>query len=330
MKSIINNKLLFLIVVVLISLSLTGMVFAKDYEIVHVYKIAGIPFGNVEESGVVQAGEELGVNAYQIAPTEPDPAQQVRMIEDLIAKGVDAICVTPNDPSALEPVLQKAQSKGIVVVTNEAVGQKGADWDIETVDPKVWGAHSFEKFAKLMDSEGEFALFVGGLEVQFHNDWADAALEVQKAKYPNMKLVTDRIPCGESIELAFTRTNELMKAYPNLKGITGIGSLGPIGAAEALKAKNMAGDIIVTGSVMPEQSASYLKAGLIQVGSMMDPKKLGYGLVYVAKLLLDGVEIEDGMEIPGLGAANVDFDDKVIRLHGVIDITAENADKLGF
>lgn len=330
MKSIVNKKLLFSLTVILISLSLTGMAVAKDYEIVHVYKIAGIPFGNVEESGVVQAGKELKVNSYQIAPTEPDPAQQVRMIEDLIAKGVDAICVTPNDPSALEPVLLKAQKKGIVVVTNEAVGQKGADWDIETVEPKLWGAHSFEKFAKFMDAEGEFALFVGGLEVQFHNDWADAALQTQKQKYPNMKLVTSRIPCGESIELSFTRTNELMKAYSNLKGIIGIGSLGPIGAAEALKAKNMAGKIIVVGSVMPEQSARYLKAGLIQAGSMMDPKKLGYGMVYVAKLLLDGEKIKDGMEIPGLGAANVDFKEKTIRLHGVLDITAENADKLGF
>jgi len=123
-----------------------------------------------------------------------------------------------------------------------------------------------------MNGEGEFALFVGGLEVQFHNDWADAALVVQKEKYPNMKLVTSRIPCGESIELSFTRTNELMKAYPNLKGIIGIGSLGPIGAAEALKAKNMAGKIIIVGNVMPKQSAPYLKAGLIQGDSMSDQK----------------------------------------------------------
>jgi len=83
MKGILNKKLLLLLGVVLIGLFLTGIASAQDYEIVHVYKIAGIPFGNVEESGVVQAGEELNVNSYQIAPTEPDPAQQVRMIEDL-------------------------------------------------------------------------------------------------------------------------------------------------------------------------------------------------------------------------------------------------------
>jgi len=53
-------------------------------------------------------------------------------------------------------------------------------------------------------------------------------------------------------------------------------------------------------------------------------------MVYVAKLLLDGKEIKNGMEIPGLGAANVNFEEKVIGLHGVLDITAENADKLGF
>lgn len=47
------------------------------------------------EVGVNEAAKKLNVNAYQVGPATPDPAQQVKVIEDLIAKNVDAIIVVP-------------------------------------------------------------------------------------------------------------------------------------------------------------------------------------------------------------------------------------------
>ena len=56
------------------------------------------------------------------------------MIEDLIAKNVNAIIVVPNDAKVLEPVLKKARDKGIVVLTHESPDQQIGQWDIETID----------------------------------------------------------------------------------------------------------------------------------------------------------------------------------------------------
>ena len=173
---------------------LTSMASAKEYEIAVVVKIAGIPWFNRMEEGVVDAAKELGVNAYQIGPSEADPALQVNIIEDLIAKGVDAICVVPNDALVLEPVFKKARDRGIVVLTHESPDQRGADWDVETIDNYNFGVLNFEALAQYMGGEGEFAVFVGSLTVPLHNQWADVGLEYVKEKYPNMKLVTDRIP----------------------------------------------------------------------------------------------------------------------------------------
>ena len=320
--------------VLLMSLALvmvfSGMTFAKDYEIVTVVKIAGIPWFNRMEEGIIQAAEDFGVNATQVGPSEADPAQQVKMVEDLIAKGVDAICVVPNDATALEPVFKKAKEKGIIVLTHESPDQQGADWDIENIDNKQFGENQFEKLAELMGGEGEFAVFVGSLTVPLHNNWANIGLDYVAKKYPNMKKVTDRIPCGESVELSHTKTLELLKAYPNLKGIVGFGSLGPIGAAQALKEKKLCGKVKVVGTVLPAHAARYLKEGCMQYGYLWDPKDAGYAMVAVAKKMLDGEEIKDGIEIPGLGAASVDADAKVIKMDAILDITPENAATLGF
>lgn len=108
------KKTSLLLLVCLLSLTIFGQAaLAKEYEIAVVVKIAGIPWFNRMEDGVKDAAKDLGVNAYQLGPSDADPALQVNIIEDLIAKGVDAICVVPNDASVLEPVFRKAQDQAL-------------------------------------------------------------------------------------------------------------------------------------------------------------------------------------------------------------------------
>jgi len=329
MRKLFSLKTLLLLVLV-VGMVLPGVAMAKDTEIAVVVKITGIPWFNRLEEGVVEAGKDLGVNAYQVGPAEADPAQQVKIVEDLIAKGVDAICVVPNDAKAMEPVFEKAKSKGIVVLTHESPDQKGSDWDIETIDNVKFGEMHFEKLAQLIGGQGEFALFVGSLTVPLHNYWADVGLAYTKKKYPGMKLVTKRIPCGESAEEAYKQTLGLLKAYPDLKGIVGFGSLGPIGASQALKKKKMGGEVKIVGTVLPSHAAPYLKQGYMQYGFLWDPKDAGYAMVAVAKKMIDKEPIEEGLEIKGLGPANVDPKMKLVKFDAILDITADNADKLGF
>lgn len=329
MKKVLNLRNLVVFCLAL-GLMLPSFASAKDPEIAVVVKITGIPWFNRLEVGVVAAGKDLGVKAYQVGPSEADPAQQVKIVEDLIAKGVDAICVVPNDANAMVPVFEKAKSKGIIVLTHESPEQKGSDWDIETIDNVKFGEMHFEKLAQLIGGKGEFAVFVGSLTVPLHNFWADVGLEYVKKKYPGMKLVTNRIPCGESAEEAFKQTNGLLKAYPKLKGIVGFGSLGPIGASEALKKKNLCGKVKVVGTVIPSHAAPYLKQGCMQQGFLWDPKDAGYAMVAVAKMMIDKQEIKNGMQLKGLGPANVDPKGRLIKFDAILNITAENAGKLGF
>jgi len=300
----------------------------EPYEIAVVVKITGIPWFNVVETGVDRAASELKVNAYQTGPAQADPAQQVKVVEDLVAKGVDAIAVVPNDAKALEPVFQKAKEKGIVIITHESPDQVGTDYDFELIDNVKFGQHAWDQMVEHMGDSGEYAIFVGSLTVPLHNFWADTGIAYAQEKYPNLKLVTERIPCGEDQELARQKTLELIKAYPDLKGIVGFGSLGPIGAAQALKEKGLTDKISVVGTVIPSHAAPYLKDGSMKEGILWNPADAGFGMVWLAKYMLDGNKVENGTEIPGIGKITVE--DQVIKVDAMIDITPENADSLGF
>ncbi len=300
----------------------------KPYEIAVVVKITGIPWFNVVETGVKRAATELGVNAYQTGPAQADPAQQVKVVEDLVAKGVDAIAVVPNDAKSLEPVFKKAKEKGIVVITHESPDQVGNDYDFELIDNVKFGQQAWEQLVRHMGDSGEYAIFVGSLTVPLHNFWADTGLAYAKEKYPNLKPVTDRIPCGEDADLARQKTLELLTAYPNLKGIVGFGSLGPIGAAQALREKGLGDKVAVVGTVIPSHAAPYLKDGSMDEGILWNPADAGFGMVWLAKYILDGNKVESGMEIPGIGKVTVEGN--VVKADAILDITAENAEKLGF
>ncbi|MBF0752383.1 MULTISPECIES: substrate-binding domain-containing protein [unclassified Pasteurella] len=297
-------------------------------DVVNISKIDGMPWFNRMAEGVVQAGKDNHINAYQVGPSNTDAPQQVKLIEDLIAKKVSAISIVPNDASALEPVLKKAKQNGIVILTNESVGQPSADWDIEIIDNTQFAADYVEEVAKSLGGKGGYVLYVGSLTVPQHNLWADLFVKYQKQHYPDMFEVTSRMPVAENINDARRTTIDLVKAHPDLKAVISFGSQGPIGAGLAVKEKRLKGKLNVFGMMIPSQAASLIKSGNITMGITYDPANAGYALAAVAAKVLKGEKIEEGLVIPNVGQAKVDQERKLLQFHNVLKVTQENIDNL--
>ena len=146
---------------------------AAGEEVAIVVKIGGIPWFNALEQGVLKAGKEHDLNAYMIGPTDADPAQQVRAVEDLIAKQVAVIGVVPNDAAALEPVFARAQAAGIPVITHESPDQKGNTWNIEMIDSVKFGeAHMERKKRKPTEHLAAYDFVLRG---EWHASHGDAS-----------------------------------------------------------------------------------------------------------------------------------------------------------
>ncbi|MBS0054641.1 autoinducer 2 ABC transporter substrate-binding protein [Yersinia sp. Marseille-Q3913] len=306
----------------------SGSALAQEVEVVNISKIAGMPWFNRMGDGVERAGKDLGIKAYQVGPSSTDAPQQVKIIEDLIAKKVSAISIVPNDADVLEPVFKKAREAGIVVLTNESPGQPSANWDIEIIDNAKFAADNVEEMAKAMGGKGGYVIYVGSLTVPQHNLWADLFIKYQKEHYPEMFEVTSRMPVAESIDDSRRTTLDLMKAHSDLKGIVAFGSQGPIGAGRAVKEKRAKDKVHVFGMMIPSQAASLVKSGDIAMGVTYDPGSAGYALTAVADKVLKGEKIETGMEIPGVGKAEVDQGKHLIQFHNVLRVTKDNVDSL--
>jgi simple sugar transport system substrate-binding protein len=296
---------------------------AATATMVTVVKIAGIPWFNAVEKGIKKGAKEFNIDASMVGPANVDPAQQVKLLEDLIAKKVTVIGLVPLDVKVCEPVLKRAQAAGIKVITHEGPEQEGRDWNVELIDSVRFGEVQMQRLAKDMGETGDYVTYVGTLTTPLHNKWADAAIAYQKKNYPKMKLVADRFPGADEIDTSYKTTLDVIKAYPNLKGILGFGSNGPIGAGNAVREKRLGKKIAVVGTVLPSQAKDLIADGIIREGFLWNPTDAGYAMVAVARLVIDGKEIKDGIDIPGLGKATVDVPGKLIKVDKIMRINNE-------
>lgn len=296
---------------------------AANPTMVTVVKIAGIPWFNAVDKGIRKGGKEFNIDASMVGPANVDPAQQVKLLEDLIAKKVTVIGLVPLDVKVCEPVLKRAQAAGIKVITHEGPEQEGRDWNVELIDSVRFGEVQMQRLAKDMSESGDYVVYVGTLTTPLHNKWADAAIAYQKAHYPKMKLAADRYPGADEIDSSYKTTLDVIKAYPNLKGILGFGSNGPIGAGNAVREKRLSKKIAIVGTVLPSQAKDLIADGIVREGFLWNPTDAGYAMVAVARLLLDGKEIKDGVDIPGLGKASVDVPGKLIKVDKIMRINNE-------
>jgi simple sugar transport system substrate-binding protein len=303
----------------------------EPLEIVMVAKAEGISWFDDMRTGVEQFGEDYGVNAYQIAPEGGDPAKQAQMVEDLIAKGVDAILVVPNDPKSMEPVLKKAKEKGIVVVSHEA--QQLApivDYDMEAFKNDYFGEVMFEALAQAMDGEGKFTGFVGALTMETHMQWFTAGLKYIQENYPDMEFVSSEPYEDMNDEkISYEKFQEILKTYPDLKGAfgTSVSSTSMIGLV--LKEKNNT-NVMGVGLGLPSQTGPYITEGWIKHAQCWRPADAGYVTALIAYKILMGetVETGDNLEMPGYESVTVE--NKIVYGNAPLILTAETVDDYDF
>lgn len=302
------------------------------YNIAVVPKDATNPWFIRMEEGVKKFAADTGINAYQKGPSETDAALQAQVVEDLIAQGVDAICVVPHDPGAMEPVLERALEKGIVVVTHEASFQENTMYDIEAFDNGAYGGFIMDNLAAAMGEEGKYVTMVGSVTNASHNEWADGGVARQQEAYPNMELIEEdaRVESQDNPEVAYEKAKELLKKYPDLKGIMGTSAFDAPGVARAIEELGLQGKVFTCGTGMPASNKEILEKDLVSALTLWDPSDAGYVMCVLATKILDGEDIESGVDLGVKGYENMQLDGKVLIGSGWITITKENVDSFGF
>jgi simple sugar transport system substrate-binding protein len=285
----------------------------------------------VGKSGVEAWAAETGNPVQYQGPNDVDPALQVQIMTDLVAQDIDILCFSPNDPDSLENICKEAREKGIIVIATEASGMKNVDYDVEAFDEAGLGGFMMDQLAAQMGEEGEYITMVGSMTSESHNNWCDAGVARQEEAYPNMTLVADkRVTSDLDAEVAYQKTKELLKKYPNLKGILGASSFDAPGAARAIEELGLAGKVFAISVALPSETRDYLKDGVLQSVALWDPALSAKAMLNLAMAMYNGGEVKSGMDLGVEGYNSVSINGTVVIGQGWLAITKDNVDSFTF
>jgi rhamnose transport system substrate-binding protein len=273
----------------------------KQYTIAFVPKLQGIPYFTAMDQGGQKAAKDFGVKWIYEGGTTADVSSQSEIVSSLINQHVDAIGVSANDPTALNPLAVKATQAGEVFYASDSnVTSPDSKLFVNQVDPKALGYQVMDIAAQEMGGKGQLAILSAGPTATNLNQWIYYMKERAKAKYPGIQLLPIQY-AGEDVSGATQITLKILAAYPNVKGFIGVASTIPPGIAQAVQEAGKAGKVAITGVTDPNSIRPFIQDGTVQKVVLWDPVKLGYLTVWGVLQVLEGHKFSQWNNVPNIG-----------------------------
>ena len=208
-----------------------------DITVAVVPKVA-VPFFDDCNTGAQKAADALGIKYQWVVPQNTQGSTQVKIIEDLIARHVDGIAISVNEPKSVQGIIKQAVDAGIKVVTFDSDSAKsGRSMYIGTINEQA-GVTMGKAMAEAIGGEGKVAIVTGQLGASNLNERIVGVKKALEA-YPKITIAAtegteDDLAKGVSVSEA------LLRANPDLKGIFGISQVGGPAVAKVLAEKEFA------------------------------------------------------------------------------------------
>jgi len=273
---------------------------AKKRYVVSV-KLIGVGWFDNMDKGIKSWAKSKKIDASMTGATDASPEKQSKMVEDLIAQKVTGIGIVPNDVASIDGIIAKAKKAKIKVVTHEAGGIKNADANIEAFENAAYGAVIMDNLATCMGSAGKYVQFVGTLTNGSHNEWVAGAYAQAQKKYTGLSRAEDPIESKEDADVAYNKTKELLKKYPDLKGFEGSSANDVVGIGRAVEELGLTGKTCVMGTSIPSMTTKLLATGAIDKIFFWDSALAGQAMLNMLEILNKGQKIKAGMNlnVPG-------------------------------
>ena len=195
----------------------------KKLTIAWISKSRGNPVFDLGQHGAMQKAKELteqgpvAVELLAVGPASADAVEQARILDDLIARGVDGIAVSCNDPTACVDPIDHAVAAGIPVMTWDSDAPDSKRFSFLSIDNYGSGRTAADLLARAIGGQGKVAIITGVLGALNLQQRVDGFRDRLAEAYPQMEIVRV-VATNEDINLGVQGVEETMQAHPDLRG----------------------------------------------------------------------------------------------------------------
>lgn len=233
-------------------------------------------FWQTAHAGAAAAAPEAGVDIDWNGPaTEADFARQISITDDFINRHVDGILIAPTDRDALVPAIRRAKQTGIPVTVFDSGANTDDYVSFVATDNYGGGVEGARRLGEILHRRGKVAMIAvmpGGTSTLAREQGFKETLENE---FPEVKLVAWQDGMSNRAR-SLSVTEDILTAHPEIDGIFASNESSTIGAAQAVKARGLAGRVKIVGFDSSPSLTDDLRAGVIDSLVLQDPFQIGY------------------------------------------------------
>ncbi len=277
-------------------------------------------FWIIARKGTEKAAAEIpGIEVEFRIPADGTAAEQQRVVDDLLAKGIHGIAISPVDPANQTPMLNRVAGQTLVVTQDSDAPNSQRACYIGTDNVQA-GRQAGELVKEALPQGGKIMVFVGVL------DAANAQQRYQGLKEAlagsNVQIIDVRTDNTDRVR-AKSNASDTLVNNPDIAGMVGLWSYNGPAILAAVKEANKADKVKIIAFDEEDETLSGIKDGAIYATVVQQPFEFGYRSMELMAKILNGdksqVPASKQIFVPTIAVKKADVDDftkKINTLRG--------------
>lgn len=242
-------------------------------------------FWTIARRGCEAADKELAdVSVEFKIPSDAGAEGQKRIIDDLLAKGVEGIAISPVDPANQIQLINDTAKKALVITQDSDAPTSERALYIGT-DNLAAGRQAGELIKEALPNGGKIMIFVGKMDTQNAQERSQGikdALQGSKVEIVDIRTDdTDPIRAKSNVADALVKT-------PDLACLVGLWSYNGPAIFNAVKDAGRIGQVKIVCFDEDDQTLAAVKEGGIYATVVQQPYEFGYRAIHLMSKILSG------------------------------------------
>lgn len=242
-------------------------------------------FWTIARAGTAEAQKELGdVDVDFRIPATATAAEQQQVLDDLLAKGVDGVAVSPIDPANQTALLDKVASQALLITQDSDAPNSKRVCYIGT-DNKAAGVEAGKLIKEALPDGGKIMVFVGSMDAQN-----------AKERFAGIKQALE----GSKVEIIDVRTDETDQSraqrnaedtlvkYPDVACLVGLWNYNGPAILNAVRSAGKAGKVRIVCFDENEETLGGVASGDIYGTVVQQPFEFGKQAITLMDKYLHG------------------------------------------
>ncbi len=242
-------------------------------------------FWTIARKGTEKADAELNdVTVEFKIPSDGTAAEQKRLVDDLLAKGVDGIAISPVDPDNQTQMINETAGKVLVVTQDSDAPSSNRAFYVGTNNVEA-GKQAGQLIKEALPNGGKIMLFVGKLDARNAQERSQGIKEVLQGT--NIQIIDTRTDDTDRVRAKSNVADTLVK-YPDVAALVGLWSYNGPAIVNAVREANKVGQIKIVAFDEEDETLAGVKDGSIFATVVQQPYEFGYQAIKLMNQYLGG------------------------------------------